>query len=130
MSDKNINIGRALAFNTLTTGLAAGGFAYTEEKFGNAGLPDWLFIGLIVVFSLAFIFGVLVAGEAAGFDENTKDTTGGSIVTLGRLHSFFFAAGSCCAGRTFRLVRPQCLDTNNLRDRTQTERRHRRDNRP
>lgn len=96
MSGKTINLGRALGFNTLTTGLAAGGFAYTEEKFGDAGLPPLIFVGLILAFAAAFVFGVLVAGEAASFGENAKDVEEAkskALFNLGKAHSVFLLIG-------------------------------------
>ena len=90
-----INIGRALAFNALTTALAAAAFAYTKDTLVAVswfGFAHWKLV-LLVVFAWSFVFGLLTTGEAAKFAEAVKDTNDRTFLILGRLHSIPLLVG-------------------------------------
>ena len=90
-----INLGRALAFNGLTTSLAAVGFAYAEGKFGGQETTPGrvALVLLLAVFSFSFVMGLLVAGKAADFAETVTDTDDEALKRLGRRHTFALLAG-------------------------------------
>ncbi len=92
---KPIHIGHTLAFNSLTTAMAAASFAYVQEKFAGqeTTLGKARFLVLLGVFAYAFIKGVLVAGKAADFADTVKETEDAGFKKLGRHHTFSLLFG-------------------------------------